>query len=90
MKKKSNEALSFVAVAHFREYPNSQEDVGNIRLETVAIKPETTALEIFNSFWPDSEDAIQAVLFKPPFKIEILPDTNTIPKDDDLSFPTSD
>ena len=88
MKYKSKEATGFVAFAYYREYPRSQEDVGSIRLETIAIKPETTVVEIFNSFW--ASDTFASITFKPPFKIEILPDQNMIPEDEKLGFPVDE
>lgn len=84
MENRSNNATAFIAVAHYRDHPATEGDVGNMRLETVAIKPETTAKEIFDHFFPSGELATH--LYRPPFQIEILPDHATVPEAEKLPF----
>lgn len=81
MKKNSHIAGGFIAVAHYRERPDNQEDAGNIKIETASFKPGATIAEVFKAFWPfESDDLIANLLYQPPFRIEISPDENMIPE----------
>ena len=90
MKRNSNIAKRFVAVAHFKEAPNSQEDVGTMRMETVVFEPDATIEQVFAAFWPEQEkpdDAVEmyrSMSYKAPFRIELMPDEKTIPPEEKL------
>lgn len=87
MEKNSDRASGFVAVAHFRDRPNSREDVGSLEIKTAVFGPSATIAEIFEAFWAQETDdpisSMRRTHFQPPFRIELVPDEKSIPDDED-------
>ena len=80
MKSESHKATKFVAIAHHHNHPSTEQDVENVEVKSVSLSPTTTIAEVFAAFWPDDDEALSQFSFRPPFRIEIVPDEATIPE----------
>ena len=80
MRRNSDQASAFIAIA---TYVQGGENIES-RKEVFAFSPNATIAEVFGAIWPKSQ--AEKIFFNPPSKIEILPDTNSVPSEERGGF----
>ncbi len=84
MDKMSHKASKFIAVAHYLEHADQHGNPANAYTKAFAFEPSNTIEDIFKAIWP--EDVLVHYFERPPVKIEIMPDHNSIPVEPRTEF----